>query len=176
MDAQDRQLVDRQSHDHGALNRKVCLSLGSNIDPADNLNAAVELLREQMTVLAVSRAWRTPAVGMHGPDFLNAAALVFTSYSLDALKKEVLRKIEARLGRVRTEDKFVPRTIDIDIVACEEQILDHSLWIYPHLALPVSELLPELTEPVSGKRLEQVARQLAHESGISPCPDILECI
>lgn len=162
--------------DRRNISRQFCLSLGSNIDPAENLNAAVELLREEMTVLAVSRAWRTPAVGTRGPDFLNAAVLVITHHQPETLKLKILRKIEDRLGRVRTEDKFAPRTIDIDIVVCDEQIIDTDLWTFAHLALPVSELLPDLYHPQSKKSLEQIARQLAYDTGISPCPDILECI
>jgi 2-amino-4-hydroxy-6-hydroxymethyldihydropteridine diphosphokinase len=155
---------------------RVCLSLGSNIDPAENLSAAVELLREQTTVLAVSRAWRTAAVGMSGPDFLNAAVLVLTVRSIQSLKDRVLRKIEARLGRVRSEDKYAPRTIDIDILLYDEQVVDPELWVLAHLAQPVAELLPDLTVPGSGKTLDQVARSLVQQSGITPCPDMLECI
>ena len=155
---------------------RVCLSLGSNIEPAENLSAAVYLLREQTTVLAVSRAWRTAAVGMSGPDFLNAAVLVLTERSIQSLKDCVLRRIEARLGRVRSEDKYTPRTIDIDILLYDNQVVDPELWALAHLAQPVAELLPDLTVPGSGKTLDQVARSLVKQSGITPCPDMLECI
>jgi len=155
---------------------RVCLSLGSNIEPAENLSAAVDLLREQTTVLAVSRAWRTAAVGMSGPDFLNAAVLVLTVRSIQSLKDRVLRKIEARLGRVRSEDKYAPRTIDIDVLLYDEQVVDPELWALAHLAQPVAELLPDLTVPGSSKTLDQVARSLVQQSGITPCPDMLECI
>ncbi len=106
----------------------VCLSLGSNIAPADNLKQALELLRRELTVLAVSRAWRTPAVGSQGPDFLNAAVLVHAPQPASQLKSQVLRDIEARLGRIRGEDKYAPRTIDIDIVVDGERVVDPELW------------------------------------------------
>lgn len=155
---------------------RACLSLGSNIEPAENLSAAVALLQEQTTVLAVSRAWRTAAVGMSGPDFLNAAALVLTDQSLQELKERVLREIESRLGRVRSEDKYAPRTIDIDILLYDNLVIDPELWSLAHLAQPVAELLPDLTVPGSGKTLDQVASSLVRKSGITPCPDMLECI
>ncbi|MGW8249514.1 MAG: 2-amino-4-hydroxy-6-hydroxymethyldihydropteridine diphosphokinase [Anaerolineales bacterium] len=176
MDCQESQAGYSQAPGLASHHHKICLSLGSNIDPADNLNSAVELLKEHMTVLGVSRAWRTPAVGTHGPDFLNAAVLVETECPPKILKNEVLYKIEAQLGRVRSKDKYAPRTIDIDIVIYDDCVLDRDLWSYPHLALPVSELLPELVEPFSGRRLETIARELARKSGLSPCPEILECI
>ncbi len=155
---------------------RACLSLGSNIEPAENLSAAVALLQEHTTVLAVSRAWRTAAVGMSGPDFLNAAALVLTEQSLQELKERVLREIESRLGRVRSEDKYAPRTIDIDILLYDNLVIDPELWSLAHLAQPVAELLPDLTVPGSGKTLDQVASSLVRKSGITPCPDMLECI
>ena len=155
---------------------QVCLSLGSNIEPAENLCAAVALLREQTTVLAVSRAWRTAAVGMNGPDFLNAAALILTKLGRQALKDQILRRIESQLGRVRSEDKYAPRTIDIDILVFDNQVVDPEIWTLAHLAQPVAELLPDLTEPASGETLDQIALRLVQKSSITPCPDMLECI
>lgn len=154
----------------------VCLSLGSNIAPAENLKSAVELLSDQLSVLAVSRAWRTAAVGTSGPDFLNAAVLARTSQDADTLNKDVLRKIESRLGRVRSEDKYAPRTIDIDIVIYGDQIIDETIWTYAHIAQPVAELLPDLIEPLSSRSLDEIASSLVRRSGITPCPDMLECI
>ncbi len=162
-------IMDRSYH-------RVCLSLGSNIEPAENLSAAVALLQEQTNVLAVSRAWRTAAVGMSGPDFLNAAALVLTEQTIQRLKENVLKEIEARLGRVRSEDKYAPRTIDIDILLYDNKVVDPELWTLAHLAQPVAELLPDLSDPASGKPLYHVARDLVRQSGITPCPDMLECI
>jgi 2-amino-4-hydroxy-6-hydroxymethyldihydropteridine diphosphokinase len=153
----------------------VCLSLGSNIAPADNLKLALELLRQELTVLAVSRAWRTPAVGSQGPDFLNAAVLVYAPQPASQLKNQVLRDIETRLGRIRSEDKYAPRTIDIDIVVDGEQVIDPELWQHAHLAQPVAELLPDLVDPSSGQTLEVIADHLRPLAGIRPCPEMLEC-
>lgn len=155
--------------------RLVCLSLGSNIAPAENLKQAVELLRQEVTVLAVSRAWRTPAVGSQGPDFLNAAVLASTDQPATQLKKQVLREIEHRLGRVRSQDKYAPRTIDIDIIVDGDRVVDSELWQYAHLAQPVAELLPDLVDPASGMTLEQIADCLRPVTGIRPCPEMLEC-
>jgi 2-amino-4-hydroxy-6-hydroxymethyldihydropteridine diphosphokinase len=153
----------------------VCLSLGSNIAPADNLKQALELLRQELTVLAVSRAWRTPAVGSQGPDFLNAAVLVHAPQPASQLKSRVLRDIEARLGRIRSDDKYAPRTIDIDIIVDGDQVVDPELWQYAHLAQPVAELLPDLVDPSSGQTLEAIAERLRPLARIRPCPEMLEC-
>ena len=153
---------------------KVCLSLGSNIAPEEHLKQAVERLREMLPVLAVSRAWKSPAVGSGGPDFLNAAVLVDTWLNSSMLKQQVLRPIERSLGRERGEDKYAPRTIDIDIVVYASEVLDPLLWTQAYLALPVAELLPELVEPISGETLESIASRLVSLAGVSPSPDVLE--
>ena len=153
---------------------QVCLSLGSNIAPHKFLPRAVERLRDFLEVTAVSRAWRSAAVGASGPDFLNAAVLVSTQLPPFDLKIDVLRRVEAQLGRVRRADKFAPRTIDIDIIVYGDQVVDSALWSQAYLALPVSELLPGLVNPQSSETLEHIARRLVAKGDIFPSPEVLE--
>ncbi len=126
------------------LGHQVCLLLGSNIEPEQNLPRAIELLRETVTVVRSSSVWQSPPIGADGPDFLNLALLVSTSMQADQLKEQVLRPLEARLGRVRTADKYAPRTIDLDIILFDEKVMDPDLFRYAHRAVPVGEILPEL--------------------------------
>lgn len=60
----------------------VLLSLGSNLEPARHLGAALRELRAAFGELAVSPAYLTPAVGFDGPDFLNNAVSLETDLSL----------------------------------------------------------------------------------------------
>jgi 2-amino-4-hydroxy-6-hydroxymethyldihydropteridine diphosphokinase len=142
---------------------RACLVLGSNLEPEYHLCQAVEILGQLFRVEAVSEVWQSSAVGGRGPDFLNAALILQTGLNPIALKFDVLRPVEAWLGRVRTADKNAPRTIDIDIVAWDAEILDDNLWRYAHLAVPVAELLP-CYQSASGEYLEQAARRLARHS------------
>ena len=66
------------------------------------------------------------------------------------MKSEILRPLEAELGRLRSEDKYADRTIDLDIVVFDGHPLDRGLWMYAHLAVPMAELLPEIVEPSTG--------------------------
>ena len=43
------------------------------------------------------------------------------------LKWQVLRPIEAEVGRVRGPDRYAPRTIDLDLLAYD--LLEAALWI-----------------------------------------------
>ena len=142
------------------LNHTVCLLLGSNIEGERNLVEALNLLKGEMTLLESSAVYPSPAVGSDGPDFLNAALLAMTPLSREALKEEVFRPIEAKLKRVRTADKNAPRTIDIDLITYDGEVVDPTLWDYGHIALPVGEILP------SHMKIKEVAMALAHSSAV----------
>ncbi len=125
------------------VQHQTCLLLGSNIEPGSNLTRSFNLLQEHMTILQTSSVWESEAIGSDGPNFLNAAVLAMTTFDAEDLKIAVLRPLEAQLGRVRTKDKNAARTIDVDIIVFDQVLMDDSLWQYAHVAVPVSEILPE---------------------------------
>jgi 2-amino-4-hydroxy-6-hydroxymethyldihydropteridine diphosphokinase len=135
----------------------VILGLGSNIAPEKNMPEALRRLSKQVKIEAVSSLWKTAAVGSEGPIFLNAAAKISTEYGFNYLKEEILCAVEATLGRVRVEDKNAPRTIDLDILVFNQQIVELSIFRFDHLILPVAELIPDLCEPDTGKSLGELA-------------------
>jgi 2-amino-4-hydroxy-6-hydroxymethyldihydropteridine diphosphokinase len=115
---------------------------------------------------AVSGVWKTPAVGSPGPDFLNAAVLISSQLTTGELRNDILRPIENLLGRVRTKDPNAPRTIDLDILIYDGQILDQDLWKYAHTAIPVAEILPTYSDPQSGDQAIVIAERLRKTSVI----------
>lgn len=143
------------------------LSLGSNIDPEQNMRKALRLLHRQAHLLAISTCWETEAVGRGStpdtryPNFLNLAACIATPLEPEALKTELTRPIENALGRVRTADKYAPRTIDLDLIVFDDQILEPDLWKRPFLALTLAELLPYLTNAQTGETLSEAASRLS---------------
>jgi 2-amino-4-hydroxy-6-hydroxymethyldihydropteridine diphosphokinase len=150
---------------------QVFLGLGSNIRPQEHIPKAIELLRAAAHVERISRIWRTPPVGGAGPDFLNAAVQIRTSLPPGTLKSVVLRSIEARLGRVRTFNKYAPRTIDLDILIVDGVVHEPQIWNLAFQAVPLAELLPDYTNPATGETLAQAARRLAQQVPIEVCPD-----
>lgn len=147
----------------------VFIALGSNIHPERNLAEAIRRLGKKTVLVRVSRAWSSPPVGpdglpMAGPPFLNAAVHVRTDRSLAALKEQLLRPIEASLGRVRSADKFAPRPIDLDIAIYAGQVVDAEIWQMAHLAWPLSELVPGFQNPASGETLAQAAERLSPQA------------
>jgi 2-amino-4-hydroxy-6-hydroxymethyldihydropteridine diphosphokinase len=151
---------------------RVCLMLGSNINPEENIQRALRKLEQIFPVGGISAVWETPALGSAGPNFLNVAMVIYTSLDPRILKERVLRPLEARLGRLRTADKNAPRTLDIDIIAWNAVILDHDVWQHAHLAVPVAELLPCYQSDETGEYLEQAARRLSRMTPIRPRPEV----
>lgn len=153
--------------------QSVYLALGSNIQPERYIPLAVEELEKQFVIAGVSSVWKTPAEGFVGADFMNAIVQIQTNLTPVSLKYRILRPLEAQLGRVRTEHKYSPRTIDIDIVIYGDEVLDQEIWYQPHLAVPLAELLPDMKHPSLGESMHQVARNFKNFTKISLAEGIL---
>lgn len=153
--------------------QSVYLALGSNIRPERFIPLAVDELAKQFTICRVSSVWETPAEGFVGADFLNAIVHIQTNMTPVSLKYRILRPLEAQLGRVRTEHKYSPRTIDLDILIHGDEVLDNEIWYQPHLAVPLAELLPEMKHPSSGESMHQIARNFKNFTKISRREGIL---
>ncbi len=154
-----------------ATTHQACLLLGSNIEPARNIPRAVSLLQDKLAVLQASSIWESPSTECCYPDYLNMAVLVETSLDAQKLKYQVLRPLEASMGRVRTKDKNAPRTIDFDIVLFDGIVRDSSLWLNAHRAIPVAELFPHI-QSESGETLEALAGRMARNAPIQVRKDI----
>lgn len=151
---------------------QVCLLLGSNIQPEKNLALAASLLHNKVKVDRGSSVWETPAVGSAGPDFLNMALLVTTPLDAEMFKAMVIRPLEIQLGRVRSADKNAPRTIDIDIILFDDELLDLNLWRFAHRAVPVAEILPDF-QSSQGEFFKDIAARLAATTEIRLKSDVL---
>lgn len=149
------------------------LNIGSNIEPEHHLREAIRLLREKGVVKSVSNAWQSHAFGSQGPDFLNACLLFLTPLSPQLLKEQIIRPIESRLGRVRGEDKFAPRTIDIDIILFDDEPFGWEFWSNAFVVVPLADLLPEFHHPFNYEKLSQVAKHMRRQTWIVARPDVL---
>jgi 2-amino-4-hydroxy-6-hydroxymethyldihydropteridine diphosphokinase len=152
----------KASRDH-----HVYLGIGSNISPEANIPRAIALLRKYVEVETISTIWESPPAEGSGPNFLNAAVLIRTDLDEEDLRSRILRGIEAQLGRIRTADQNAPRTIDLDILIYDGQVLDDQIWLRAYLALPLSELIPDLIQPTNGKSLKVIAERLIASTPLS---------
>ncbi len=160
------------------------LALGSNIRPEDNLPAAARKLTRHGRVLAVSRVWEFPPVGDTAQaNYLNTAVLLETPLSAGELRHGPIAEIERTLHRIRDpKNKNAPRTIDIDIVLFNREILrighrqipDPEILKRAFIAIPLSEIDPGYLHPEHGVTLKEIAQALqASAATMKLRPDVL---
>ena len=76
--------------------------------------------------------------------------------------------IEQELGRIRTFDKFAPRTIDLDTIIFDNCIIDPELWTQNFIALPISEIRPDIINPNTNQTLQQTALSFRNSAFAKP--------
>jgi len=119
------------------MSASVYVSLGSNVEPEINIQKAVQAMRAAFGELRLSPVYRSAAVGFEGDDFLNLVAGFETSDSLHAVVASS-RLIEDELGRDRSQPKFSPRPIDLDILLFADQVIDE-----PGIQIPRRDIVKQ---------------------------------
>ena len=139
----------------------VYISIGSNVEPEQNIRSALAMLKNEFPVLLRSSVYRNPAVGFEGEDFLNLVA-GFESALPAELVVERLAWIEQVHGRHRQHAKFSPRSLDLDLLLCGQQVLNQGklklprddVTRYAFVLGPLAELVPDFEHPVSHKTIQ----------------------
>ena len=101
----------------------VYISIGSNVDPEDNIRIAINAMREVFGNLRLSPIYQSAAVGFEGDDFLNLVAGFDTEKPVEQVFDEA-RQIEDKQGRDRTQPRFSARSIDLDILLYDSQVIN----------------------------------------------------
>lgn len=156
----------------------VYLSLGSNTgDRVGYIQQAVKMLAEndKTTLIRCSAFYETePCENKNQPDFINAVAEMKTKLSPDELLN-VCNDIEKKLGRVRTEERYTPRTIDIDIILYDDLVVNSGRLTIPHakmherafVLVPLLELIPNHIHPVFKKSLSKIYEELENPEDVN---------
>jgi len=149
----------------------VYLSLGSNSgDRIGYVQQAASLIgtTDGVSIVRTSSFYETEPWGMNSDTwFVNAVVEIKTSLSPQDLL-EVCHRIEAQLGRKRTAGMYTDRTIDIDILFYNKDIINEDNLIIPHRYLhlraftlvPLLELIPNFVHPVLHKTISQLHNDL----------------
>lgn len=108
---------------------KAVIALGSNLgDRRANLEAGIAALGGLGYVKPSPLVMETPDESGSGPDYLNTVVLLAALKEHPRQLMEELLRIEARLGRDRSEGRNAPRTLDLDLIAVAGY---QGLWYWP---------------------------------------------
>lgn len=120
---------------------QVIISVGSNIDPQVNIPVSRKILASETQLLDCADAIETEPVGYeYQPNFLNTAYLVATHLEFDEFNA-LLKSIENKMGREHGPIKSGPRTIDLDIIIWDGEVLDTDYYQYDYVSIPINQIL-----------------------------------
>jgi 2-amino-4-hydroxy-6-hydroxymethyldihydropteridine diphosphokinase len=123
------------------------VAVGSNLEPERHIPRGLAALHRLAPVTAASPFYRSAPIGRDGlvrpgePMFVNGMVAVRTRHPPLALRR-ILHHVEAGCGRVRTPDRYAPRTLDLDLVAHGGRVMCGDLPFRRFLALPFLDIAP----------------------------------
>ena len=149
------------------------LGLGSNIgDLEKNLVSALNNISkiEGCEIIKVSSFMRTKAWGYENQDdFLNLVVKVQSSIKPEIFL-EILQEIEVTMGKKKLF-KWGPRIIDIDIIFCDDLVINSEKLIVPHHYLhkrdfvlkPMVEIEPDFLHPLMKQSIKELYNDYLQE-------------
>ncbi|EBX6937087.1 2-amino-4-hydroxy-6-hydroxymethyldihydropteridine diphosphokinase, partial [Salmonella enterica subsp. enterica serovar Bareilly] len=95
----------------------------------------------QSRLVRHSAFYRTAPMGPAGqPDYLNAAVLLETDLTPHQLL-DATQAIELAHGRIRKDERWGPRTLDLDIMLFGDMVISDARLTVPHYGLKVREFM-----------------------------------
>lgn len=149
--------------------QKCLIALGGNLQISEQvfLDALAQLQLLGCSHVEMSRVIRTRPVGAEaGQEFLNAAAVLETDLSPDAMLR-TLHEVEARFHRIRAHH-WGPRTLDLDLILHGDRISNMPELVVPHPAMwyrrfvlePAIEVATDMVHPTLNESVAELHKRL----------------
>ncbi len=150
------------------------LSLGSNLGNRLAFLKKARICIEQIpgvTDVRRSNVYETEPVGVRPEyedlNYLNAVLVIASDLPPDVIS-DAIHRIEEDLGRMRTDDRFAPRPIDIDMLFAGDTMSDDDDLTLPHprwaerrfVVQPLADIKPDLVFPGDQRRVRDVLASL----------------
>lgn len=158
---------------------QVILSIGSNIKSrSKHIIRACELIKKNLgTITKKSNVYLTPPIGFESEtSFYNCCLFVETKFNPNEVLL-ITQEIEKDLGRTeKTQNSgYQSRTIDIDIIFFNHEVLDTPKLTIPHALFrerrfvlePLNDLANQYVDPISYLTVEQLLRNCSDKSKLT---------
>ena len=134
---------------------KVYIGIGSNVSKEKNIKSCIVELRKVYENIILSPVYETSSMGFDGPNFYNLVSSFDTTLSIYDLKAN-LNSIENDHGRHFNETKFSSRTLDINILYYDNQVISNEkikiprkeIIEYDFVLTPLIDIAPNFIHPV----------------------------
>ena len=135
---------------------RVYVSIGSNIDREQNIEAALRGLAADYGKLEQSSVYESDAVGFDSTPFYNLVVGFRTADAPRAVQDR-LHAIENRQGRLRTAE-LSARTLDLDLLLYDDRVMSEGKLVLPRndidryafVLAPLAEIAGSARHPVTG--------------------------
>ena len=151
----------------------VFLGLGTNLGKRlSNLEEAISSIDkvQQIRVVLKSKIYETsPMENLDQDNFLNQVIQIDTDIKpLELLK--ILKNIENSMGRSKNKEKYMPRIIDLDILAYHDLLFDNQVLSIPHpkikfrkfILKPWTDIAPNYILPNSKSTIKELLDNVTH--------------
>lgn len=123
---------------------RVFIAVGSNLnDPVGQAQRAIEALRSvpKTEFVRTSQLYSSTPMGPQDqPDYINAVVEVNTQLTPLELLDQT-QAIELEQGRVRKDERWGPRTLDLDIILFGDDVINNERLTVPHYGMKVREFV-----------------------------------
>ena len=134
--------------------QQVFVSIGSNIDPRNNIEEA-RIILGNLFDCTFSGLYETRAEGFEGNDFINSVVGFETDLQLTELRDK-LKQIEKKMGRTEIQKGMSDRIIDLDIILYGDQVIEDDDFDIPSKDIenylfvlePLAEIAGALHHPI----------------------------
>jgi len=120
------------------------IAIGSNLsDPVNQAYQAIDALKElpKSTFVCASRLYcSTPMGPQNQPDYINAVVKIDTTLTPYELL-DYTQSIEQEQGRIRKEERWGPRTLDLDILLFGDKSIKTDRLTVPHYGIKTREFV-----------------------------------
>ena len=148
------------------------IALGSNLNHPTQQVASAIIEINHLTNTSVekqSSLYVSQPMGPEQPDFINAVIKITSAYNPQQLLN-ALQAIENNHQRTRNQLRWGPRTLDLDILLYNQEVMTSEVLTIPHYGLkqrsfviiPLAEIEPHLVLPC-GTSIQSLLRQVPKE-------------